>query len=224
MVQRLLLAALAAAPLAAFAGPNGLTTLPDTTGATPSSGLSPAPVQAAPAEPLPWYRPRHVVAQTGGGLGMVSAGFGYSLKDRLDLDILIGYVPRKYAGSRLSIYSAKLLYSPWTLPLGKSQKWALKPLMVGGYFSYTHGTLNDEEPNQYYRGYYWFSTDTRVGPLLGSRLSYALPATAKGRSRNLSAYYELGSNDLYVISYVQNLKGLSPVDILTLSLGLKLDI
>ncbi|MCR5887497.1 hypothetical protein LRS06_06815 [Hymenobacter sp. J193] len=95
--------------------------------------------------------------------------------------------------------------------------------MVGGYFSYTHGTINDEEQGQYTKDYYWFSTDTRVGPLLGSRVGYALPTTANGRSRYLSAYYELGSNDLYLISYAQNLKGLSPADILVLSLGLKLD-
>ncbi|UOQ75329.1 hypothetical protein MUN84_11365 [Hymenobacter sp. 5516J-16] len=219
MVQRLLLAALAAAPLAAVAGPHGSTSSPDTTGATPAPGLT--QTTARSADGLPWYRPRHAVVQTGGGLGMVAAGVGYSLRDRLDLDILVGYVPKKYAGSTLSLASAKLLYSPWTLPVG--EKWSVKPLSVGVYFSYTHGTLNDEEPNQYSRGYYWFSTDTRVGPLLGSRLSYALPPTAAGRKRNLSGYYELGTNDLYLISYVQNTKGLSPADILTLSLGVKVD-
>lgn len=205
-----------------------LTALLTSLAALPAAGQTPDAVPASatgrqlPPNRLPWYSPRHVVVQTGGGLGMVAAGAGYSLKDRLDLDILAGYVPKKYAGSTLSVFSAKLLYSPWTLPL--SPKVSVKPLSVGGYFSYTHGTINDEEPGQYYKGYYWFSTDTRVGPLLGSRLSYALPPTATGRPRNLSAYYELGSNDLYIISYVQNLKGLSPADILTLSLGLKLDI
>ncbi|MET4107853.1 hypothetical protein [Hymenobacter sp. UYP22] len=202
-----LLASLAAAPAA------GQTT--DTTSTAPASSTPP------PAR-LPWYRPRHVVLQTGGGLGMVAAGVGYSIKHRLDVDVLAGFVPQKYGGSTLSIFSAKLLYSPWTLPL--SQRVSIKPLSVGGYFSYTHGNINDEKPGQYYKGYYWFSTNKRVGPLLGSRLSYALPATATGRTRNLSAYYELGSNDLYLISYVQNMKGLSPADILTLSLGLKLDI
>ncbi|AHJ99754.1 hypothetical protein Hsw_4159 [Hymenobacter swuensis DY53] len=160
--------------------------------------------------------------QTGGGLGMVAGGAGFTLKDRLELDILVGYVPEKYAGSALSLASAKLLYSPWTLPI--KDKWSVKPLTVGGYFSYTHGTINDEEPNQYTKGYYWFSTDTRIGALLGSRLSYALPPTASGYARNLSAFYELGTNDLYILSYAQNRKSLSPADILVLSLGLKLDI
>lgn len=190
------------------------------------SALStPATAQTA-AEPAgsrrPWYQPAHVVVQTGGGLGLAAGGVGFSLKDRLDLDLLAGYVPRKYAGSGLGVISAKLLYSPWTLPL--TDKLAVKPLTVGVYMSYTHGVINDGEPDQYPKGYYWFSTDTRIGPLLGSRLSYALPTTAAGRNRNVSAYYELGTNDLYLISYVQNRQALSPADILVLSLGLKLDI
>lgn len=216
MLHRLILAALVAAPLAASASS---TPAPDTTGLaapTPRIGTT------STLPPRKWYQPAHIVLQTGGGLGMVAGGVGFSLKERLDLDILVGYVPEKYAGSALSLASAKLLYSPWTLPVG--QKFLVKPLSVGGYFSYTHGTINDEEPDQYKPGYYWFSTDTRVGPLLGSRVSYALPPTATGRSRNLSAYYELGTNDLYIVSYVQNRKGLSPADILVLSLGLKLDI
>ncbi|RSK37567.1 hypothetical protein [Hymenobacter metallilatus] len=220
MLYRLILAALVAAPLAASATALSLPGTPPDSVAVPGPPAATRPVSAS--NPLPWYRPSHVVLQTGGGLGMIAGGAGFSLKDRLDLDILIGYVPEKYAGSALSLVSAKLLYSPWTLPL--RDKLTLKPLSVGGYFSYTHGTINDEEPDQYQPGYYWFSTDTRVGPLLGSRLSYALPATASGRSRSLSAYYEFGTNDLYIVSYVQNRRGLSPADILTLSLGLKLDI
>lgn len=189
----------------------------------PAPALAPDTIAAAQtAAATPWYRPRHLVLQTGGGLGMVAAGAGYSLwRNRADLDILVGYVPKRYAGSTLSVVSAKLLYSPWVLPV--RQKWQLRPLMAGGYVSYTHGTINSGEPGQYDKGYYWFSTNKRVGLLLGSRVSYALPAPTPGRSRYLSAYYELGSNDLYLLSYFQNPAGLSPADILVLSLGMKLD-
>ncbi|TYZ11410.1 hypothetical protein FY528_06860 [Hymenobacter lutimineralis] len=216
MIQRLFLAALAAMPLPALAAP----------GAPDTEVLQAAPDtlagKAASAPPTAWYRPRHLVLQTGGGLGMVAAGAGYTFwRDHADLDILVGYVPKKYAGSTLSLASAKFLYSPWVLPVG--EKWQVRPLMVGAYFSYTHGTINDEEAGQYTKGYYWFSTDTRVGPLLGSRIGYRLPETPSGRSRLLSAYYELSSNDLYLISYAQNRSGLSPADVLVLSLGLKLD-
>ncbi|MBT9392153.1 hypothetical protein KLP40_03175 [Hymenobacter sp. NST-14] len=207
MLQSLLCAALLAAPLAPQAGP----ILPDSVQA------------AAPVPRARWYQPRHVLVQTGGGVGMVAAGVGYAfLRDRLDADVLVGYVPRKHAGTTLTIATLKLLYSPWTLPL--TSRLTVKPLSVGVYGSYTHGLRNPGKPGQYPDDYYWFSNIMRVGPLLGSRLSYALPATATGRRRNLSGYYELGTNDLYLLSYVQNRQALGPHDILTLTLGLKLDL
>jgi len=188
--------------------------------ATPALSQSTAsPDSVAP----PWYRVHHAALQTAGGAGLVAGGVGFAaLRDRLETDILVGYVPEKYAGSALSIATLKVQYSPYTVPL--SPKLQLRPLTVGAYASYTHGVINDGEPNQYYKGYYWFSTDTRVGILLGSRLSYLLPTTPqRTQPRRLSAYYELGTNDLYVVSYFTNLTGLSPLDLLTLGLGLKLD-
>ncbi|MDO7875559.1 hypothetical protein Q5H93_12520 [Hymenobacter sp. ASUV-10] len=174
--------------------------------------------------PHKWYRPTHLQLQTGGGLGMVAGGAGYDLdkKKSLELDILVGYVPKYYGGSTLSLASAKAMYSPWRVPI--SEKIELLPLTAGLYFSYTHGTINDELPGQYSADYYWFSTDTRYGPLLGSRLTFlGPPIKATGQPRKISAYYELGSNDLYIISYVQNTKALSIGDILTLALGVKVD-
>jgi hypothetical protein len=178
---------------------------------------------AAPENPLPWYRPRHLILQTAGGMGMVAAGAGYTfLHDRLETDILLGFVPEKYAGSNLSVVSGKVLYTPFTVPL--SEKLQLRPLTVGAYLSYTHGTINDEAKGQYTKGYYWFSTDTRVGPLLGGRLTYLRPDVSRRTlGQRISAYYELGTNDLYLVSYVLNYKALSPVDILTLGLGVKVD-
>jgi len=174
--------------------------------------------------PHKWYRPTHLQLQTGGGLGMVAAGAGYDLnkKKNLELDILVGYVPKHYGGSTLTLASAKVMYSPWRVPI--SEKLELLPLTAGLYFSYTHGTINDELPGQYSKDYYWFSTDTRYGPMLGSRLTFlGPPIAATGQPRKISAYYELGSNDLYIVSYAGNTKGLSIGDILTLALGVKVD-
>jgi hypothetical protein len=185
----------------------------------PTAGLS-----LRADNPQKWYRPTHLHLQTGGGLGMVAAGAGYDLnkKKSLELDILLGYVPKYYGGSTLSLASAKFMYSPWRVPI--SNKWELLPLTAGLYFSYTHGTINDELPGQYSTDYYWFSTDTRYGPLLGSRLTFlAPPIKATGEPRKISAYYEFGTNDLYIISYTQNTKALSIGDILTLALGVKVD-
>ena len=196
--------------------------------AAPSDTLAvphdqPAP-RAAGRAVRPWYRPTHLALQTGGGLGMVAIGAGYEYaKGRIDTDILVGYVPKRYAGSTLSLASLKFLYSPFRLPVG--EKFRVVPLTVGAYFSYTHGTLNDELKGQYSSDYYWFSTDTRYGPLLGSRVTFLAPAVAAtGQSRKVSLYYELGSNDLYLASYLNNRNGgLGLGQLLTLALGVKAD-
>lgn len=211
-MKKLLLSALllVAAAVPAFATP------PDT-----------AAVRIPPAArrvERPWYRPAHLALQTGGGLGMVAAGAGYEFsKTHLETDILIGYVPKYYAGSTLSLASLKFMYSPFHLPVG--DKFQVVPLTVGAYFSYTHGTINDELKGQYASDYYWFSTDTRYGPLLGSRVTFlAPPVAATGQPRKISLYYELGSNDLYLASYLNNRNGgLGFGQLLTLALGLKAD-
>ena len=181
--------------------------------------------RAAPPTPRPWYRPGHLALQTGGGLGMVAAGAGYEFtkKRRLETDILLGYVPKRFAGSTLTLASVKFLYSPFRLRV--AERVQVLPLSVGAYVSYTHGTLNDELKGQYSSDYYYFSTDTRLGPLLGGRLTYlAAPVAATGQPRKLSVYYELGSNDLYIASYLTNPSGgVGFGQILTLALGVKAD-
>jgi hypothetical protein len=158
-------------------------------------------------------------------MGMVAGGVGYAfLRDKLEADILLGYVPEKYAGSTLGLVTLKALYTPYSVRL--NEKFQLRPLTLGIYVSHTRGVINDGEPDQYPKGYYWFSRNTRVGPLLGSRLTYGYASAAHPeRRRRVSAYYELGSNDLYLVSYFSNgnRKALSPADILTLGLGLKMD-
>ncbi|RFP64889.1 hypothetical protein D0N36_11985 [Hymenobacter lapidiphilus] len=169
------------------------------------------------------YLPRHVVLQTGGGVGMLSVGGGLSFAHRrLDLDALVGYVPARHAGTALTIASVKVKYAPWELPLGSSRL-AFTPLAVGVYGSYTFGLRNTGEEGQYPDDYYWWSRTTRVGPVLGSSLSYALPDAPSGRARRLTGYYELATNDLYAISYYLNRRALSLPDITTLALGLKLE-
>lgn len=215
MLRPLLLAALLAAPFVSPAAPSVLPSAPD------SAGVA----QEAPPVVAGRYRPRHVLLQTGGGVGMLSVGGGLSFARRhLDVDGLLGYVPARHAGKALTIVSLKLKYAPWRLPLGKpGGALALTPLAVGLYGSHTFGILNPGTDGRYPDGYYWFSRTTRIGPVLGSSLSYALPAAPNGRARRLAAYYELATNELYLISYYQNRRALSLTDIATLALGLKLE-
>jgi hypothetical protein len=190
-----------------------------------ATAATPPDTSAAASPPArKWFRPEHLVLQTGGGLGMVAGGGGYVFfKDRLETDVLLGYVPKRYANSTLTITSLKAMYSPFHLRV--ADRVQVAPLTVGGYFSYTHGTINDELKGQYSGDYYWFSTDTRYGALAGGRLTYlGPPVAATGQPRKMSFYYELGSNDLYLLSYFTNRDGgLRLGQILTLALGVKAD-
>ncbi|NVO84955.1 hypothetical protein [Hymenobacter terrestris] len=224
MAPTLLLAALLAAPATPATplipnSPVGSDSVTVSVAVPPVLGLA----KSARRPPI-GYRPRHLLLQTGGGVGMVSVGGGLSFaRRRLDLDALLGYVPARHAGTTLTIASAKVKYAPWQLPLGGSGL-ALTPLAVGVYGSYTFGLRNTGEEGQYPDDYYWWSRTIRVGPVLGSSLSYALPDASSGRARRLTAYYELATNDLYGLSYFLNRRALSLSDIATLALGLKLEI
>ena len=181
------------------------------------------------ADTLPtrrWYKPHHLVGQFAGGQGMMTAGVGYSLnRHRLDLDLLAGYVPCRYSITPMSIFTAKATYTPWNIPLGH-QGWAVRPLALGGFLSYTASDgLNATQDSKYPDGYYWWSAHARVGGFLGGRVAFALPSHCPAKPRRLvSFYYELGTNDLYVTSWWANPKGLSARDVATLGVGIKLDI
>lgn len=95
---------------------------------------------------------------------------------------------------------------------------------MGGYINYTRGaTLRDsKDPSNYTPGYYWFSTKVRTGLFVTPRLTHAGIATKQHPSpARVSAYAELGTNDLYLLSRLPNKGGISTADIFTLGFGSK---
>ncbi|QNP53329.1 hypothetical protein H9L05_06865 [Hymenobacter qilianensis] len=168
-----------------------------------------------------WYVPKHAVLQAAGGIGMVSGGVGYSVfRQRLDVDVLAGYVPQRYAGTKaLGIFTLKTTYTPYTIPL-RNAAWCLHPFSFGGLVNYTPSrTLNRSRDEKYYDGYYWWSSTIRFGAFVGGRVARGLKPAGSGQPRMVSLYYELGTNDLYVVSKATNLSGLKVTDILTLGVG-----
>lgn len=192
----------------------------------PAEPASAAPA-AAPAglAAQPWYRPHHLVLQTAAGQGLLTAGVGYTaLRGRLDLDALAGYVPAKYSITSMGIFTGKATYAPWTLTVGQG-RWQLRPLTVGGLVNYTASRgLNNSRDDKYEKGYYWWSTHTRVGGFVGGKVSRVVGRNRFGQPRTLGAYYELGTNDLYITSIFTNLGGLGVHEILTLGFGVKYDL
>jgi len=182
--------------------------------------------QSDAVTPRRWYVPQHVILQTAGGIGLVAGGAGYTLdaKRRWDIDALVGYVPGKYTGGRaFSIFTLKGTYAPFRLPV--QTRWHVQPLTVGLLTNYTPSAmLNRSRDDKYpYKNYYWWSSTVRLGVFLGGRVGWELPVGRNNRTRVASIYYELGTNDLYAVSFLTNTKGLALGQILTLGLGVKID-
>ena len=122
----------------------------------------PAP-RAASRPVRPWYRPAHLLLQTGGGLGKVAAGAGLRIFENPPRN-------RRAAGLRAQVL-CRLRAQPGfaqghvlAVRLQVAHKVQVLPLTVGAYVSYTHGIINDGVQGQYPSDYYWFSVDTRWAP------------------------------------------------------------
>jgi hypothetical protein len=193
--------------------------------AGPAEDDKPRPAAPQGLTAQPWYRPHHLVLQTAGGQGLAAAGVGYTTwRGRVDVDVLAGYVPSRYSITPMGIFTAKAGYSPWTLPLGQG-RWQVRPVTVGALINHTVSSgLNDSRDDKYYKGYYWWSSRTRIGGFVGGKVSRVVGTNRFGQARTLGAYYELGTNDLYLASIFTNLGGLGVHEILTLGFGVKLDL
>ena len=156
---------------------------------------------------------------------MVAGGVGYEIgaHRRFDMDALIGYVPGKYTGGRaFSIFTLKGTYSPFAVSV--NDRWQIKPVSVGALINYTPSRmLSRSRDGKYpYKNYYWWSSTVRLGAFVGGRVGHAFE-NRQGRTRIASMYYELGTNDLYFVSFLTNKHGVTLGNILTLGLGVKMD-
>ncbi|WP_221766223.1 hypothetical protein [Hymenobacter metallilatus] len=175
----------------------------------------PARAQTATQAAGPFFLTLHLA----GGTGVVALGGGYRLaQQRLEPELLLGYVPRRISGSKpLAIITLKATYLPWTPELGRSS-WQASPVTLGAMVNYTTGQqffLTNNSAGNYRPGYYWWSSAVRLGLLAGTRLSYAGPCR-----QPTAAYAELSTNDLHLVSALTN-HSLRLVDILTLGGGFK---
>jgi hypothetical protein len=168
---------------------------------------------------LKWLIPDLAVGQFAGNIGFLSGGFGYQYaRDKMELQLLYGYVPEKYGG-QLHIVTAKSVYIPFTkLPLCKNTTADLLTLAIP--VSYTFG---DEyfvvaPREQYPKRYYDYSSAIRIGLCLGGRINYAIPNSCL---KEIGAYYELGTYDLLIHNYIFNVSQTPLSRIFSLGLGVR---
>lgn len=167
--------------------------------------------------------PTYTKAQYAGGMGLVNFGFGWSYgkNDQWETDVFLGFIPRYSSDQSKITMTLKQNFIPWQKPLNNSL--TLEPLTCSLYFN---TVFSDEfwtnEPDRYPKGYYGFSTRVRTHLSVGQRLRFMIPDKKRIFARSITAFYEIGTCDLYVVSAFTN--HLSPDDYLRLSFGLKFDI
>lgn len=173
-----------------------------------------------------WERliPRHYKLQFAGSMGLLSWGPGweYGKRHQWETDIFIGFVPKYNSSENKFTFTVKGNYIPWHKKL--SDHFDIDPLTVS---LYTNSILSDKywkkEPNKYPKGYYGFSTRVRINIALGQRFVYHIPSERIKYNKSITFFYELSTNELYVVSAFTN-KYLKLSDIVHLSFGLKMQV
>lgn len=164
-----------------------------------------------------WYVPDFAVLQYAGSIGFLSAGAGYTVfRDKANVDVLVGFVPASMGG--LETITLKFTSMPWKIRLNPSV--TLRPLTIGTYFCYTPGReYSSNLPSWYPDGYYWWSEAVRVNLFIGG--SANLTTDRIKHIRKAELYYEVGTNEIKLVSYVQNTGYLSAWKILHLGIGVR---
>ena len=167
--------------------------------------------------------PTYSKLQYAGGMGFLNVGVGwaYGKNKQWETDAFLGFIPRYSSDNSKITMTLKQNFIPWKKPLNESL--TLEPLTCSLYFN---TVFSDEfwtqEPDRYPRGYYGFSTRVRTHISVGQRLCFQIPDKKRFFSRSVTAFYEISTCDLYVVSAFTNHLGLE--DFLRLSFGLKFDI
>ncbi len=173
-----------------------------------------------------WQRiiPNQYVVQYAGSIGFMSFGTGwhYGRRDSWETEVLLGIVPRYHSEKTKATLTLRQRYVPWHLPAGRH--WRIEPLTGGLFFSSIFGEdFWAREPSRYPKKYYGFSTKVRANVFLGQRVKYIIPRTRRRANKSVSLYYELSSNELYIITAVTN-KAIRLRDILSLAIGARFEV
>lgn len=168
--------------------------------------------------------PTHSKLQFYGDIGLISVGFGwdYGKHAQWETDILFGIIPKYNSNATKITMTLKQTYIPWSIYLGKN--FSVEPLICG---LYLNTVFSDDfwthEPDRYPDSYYGFSTRIRIHIFAGQSFTYDIPHDKRLLIKAISAFYEISSCDLYIVSACTN-SYLKPKDYLRLSFGLKFQI
>lgn len=165
--------------------------------------------------------PSHTKVQYAGSMGIISAssGWSYGKKEQWESDIFIGFLSDKVSDNSTFVFTIKESY----IPFRKSYKNGLifEPLNTGLFITRSFDkNLWVKPPEKYPDSYYGMSVNLRFNIFIGQSLGVKIPSKNSDRVRVASFFYELNSNDLYIVSAWDN-SNISIFDIVKLSLGVK---
>ncbi len=169
-----------------------------------------------------WSRliPQYEKIHYAGSMGLISLGIGwdYGKKSQWETDFFLGYLPRFEGQKGHVTVTLKENYIPWSIGI-KEERWKFDPFTVSLYMNKIFGDeFWTREPDKYPEGYYGVATNFRFNLAFGQRVHFKMRPV--GLSEWLTLYYEFGTNDLYLISYITN-RYLHFSDIFNFSLGIK---
>lgn len=168
--------------------------------------------------------PTHAKLQYAGSMGLLSlgAGWDYGKNNQWETDVYLGYLPKYSTKRAKATFTVKQNFIPWKTRLNNT--FTLEPFACGLYVNtILDGDFWVNEPDKYPDSYYAFSTKVRFNIYIGQRLIYNIKSSKRILSRSVTFFYEISTNDLYLVSAIPN-RYLKPSDYLHLSLGLKMQI
>ena len=170
--------------------------------------------------------PDYTKIQFAGGMGLLSAGIGWDYgKKHWETDFLLGFLPEFSGQEAHATVTLKENYIPWRVALSHEtnfSQWMLEPFTVSLYLNKIFGEkFWQKPPKRYPQGYYYAATNLRINLAFGQRIN--LHFKNPRFSNTMCVFYEVCTNDLYIMCAVQN-KTLKINDIFSLSLGIKFQI
>lgn len=163
--------------------------------------------------------PTQLKIQYAGDMGFLSLGPGWDLgkKHRWEINTFVGFIRETNVSPTHITFTLKQTYKPFRVSLG--EKFELEPLTAGFYITKVFGQYFWQRlPDRYPKGYYFWALNTRFNVFLGEAITFRFSKYLSGDT--LSLFYEFNTNDLYIISAINN-DYLNIMDIINLSFGVK---
>ena len=163
--------------------------------------------------------PKQAKFQFAGSMGMFSLGSGwyYGKNSQWETDLFMGFIPRIEDMKGHFTMTLKQTYSPFQIKFSEAVRF--EPLTGGTYINKIFGPYFwNRLPERYPQNYYFWASNTRFNVFLGQAISFRQGKDLN--ARNWSFFYEVNTNDLYIISAIGN-KTIKITDIVNLSFGLR---